>query len=92
VGITITAIEPSASMRAQAVTETSVDTGLVFRDGVAEQLPFDGGSVLAAVAATAAHCSERPAFYAEAHRVLVPGGILAIVCSRPGGQPNCPPL
>jgi hypothetical protein len=31
------------------------------------------------VAATAAHWFERPASYAEAHRILVPGAILAIV-------------
>jgi len=41
------------------------------------------GSTRAVVAATAAHWFERPAFYAEAHRILVPGGILAIVeCVR----------
>jgi len=57
--------------------------GLEFGDGVAEQLPRDGGSTRAVVAATAAHWFERPAFYAEAHRILVPGGILAIVeCVR----------
>lgn len=77
--VTITGIEPSASMRAQAVADTDDDAGLVFRDGVAEHLPFIAGSARAVVAATAAHWFERPAFYAEAHRVLVPGGILAIV-------------
>src|SRR6266851_355129 len=29
--------------------------------------------------ATSAHCFDRPAFYAEARRILVPGGIIAIV-------------
>lgn len=77
--ITIIGIEPSPSMRAQAVAEATDDPGLVFSQGVAEQLPFVGGSARAAVAATAAHWFERPAFYAEAHRILVPGGILAIV-------------
>jgi ubiquinone/menaquinone biosynthesis C-methylase UbiE len=77
--ITIIGIEPNPSMRAQAVADTSDETGLEFRDGVAEQLPRDGGSTRAVVAATAAHWFERPAFYAEAHRILVPGGILAIV-------------
>jgi len=37
------------------------------------------GSARAVVAATAAHWFRRPAFYAEAQRVLVPDGILAIV-------------
>ena len=66
-------------MRAQAVAETTDDTDLEFRDGVAERLSFDGGSARAVVAATAAHWFERPTFYAEAHRILVPGGILAII-------------
>ena len=50
-----------------------------FRDGVAERLPFVAGVARAVVAATTAHWFERPAFYAKAHRILVPGGILAIV-------------
>jgi SAM-dependent methyltransferase len=66
-------------MRAQAVAETTGDMDVEFRDGVAEHLPFDAGAARAVVAATAAHWFERPAFYAEAHRILVPGGILAIV-------------
>jgi SAM-dependent methyltransferase len=40
--ITIIGIEPSASMRAQAVADASDDAGVAFSDGVAEQLPFDG--------------------------------------------------
>lgn len=42
--ITIIGIEPSPSMRAQAVAETTDDTGLEFRDGVAERLPLIAGS------------------------------------------------
>jgi ubiquinone/menaquinone biosynthesis C-methylase UbiE len=53
--ITIISIEPSPSMRAQAVADTGDDAGLVFSDGMAERLPFDGGSARAVVAATAAH-------------------------------------
>jgi hypothetical protein len=53
--ITIIGIEPSASMRAQAVAETTDGTGLEFRDGVAERLPLIAGSARAVVAATAAH-------------------------------------
>jgi ubiquinone/menaquinone biosynthesis C-methylase UbiE len=75
--ITIIGIEPSPSMRAQAVAETTDGTGLEFRDGVAERLPLIAGSARAVVAATAAHWFDRPAFYAEAHRrhrQLKPGG------------------
>jgi ubiquinone/menaquinone biosynthesis C-methylase UbiE len=77
--VTIIGIEPSPSMRAQAIAETGDTAGLVFADGVAEQLPFAAESARAVVAATAAHWFERPAFYAEAHRILVPGGTLAVV-------------
>jgi ubiquinone/menaquinone biosynthesis C-methylase UbiE len=77
--IRIIGIEPSPAMRAQAVAQTADDTGLAFGDGVAEHLPFARGAVRALAAATAAHWFDRPAFYAEARRVLVPGGIIAIV-------------
>jgi hypothetical protein len=40
-------------MRAQAVADTSDETGLEFRDGVAEQVSLDGGSTRAVVAAAA---------------------------------------
>jgi len=78
--IKIVGIEPSPSMRAQAVAETADDPGgLTFRQGVAEQLPFISEVARAVVAATAAHWFDRPAFYAEARRILVPGGVIAIV-------------
>jgi SAM-dependent methyltransferase len=66
-------------MRAHAVAETADDTGLAFCDGVAEHLPFVCDAARAVVAATAAHWFDRPAFYAEARRILVPDGIIAIV-------------
>jgi ubiquinone/menaquinone biosynthesis C-methylase UbiE len=77
--IKIVGIEPSPAMRAQAAAETGDHTGLAFRDGVAEHMPFAGDAARAVVAATAAHWFERRAFYAEARRVLVPGGVIAIV-------------
>jgi ubiquinone/menaquinone biosynthesis C-methylase UbiE len=77
--IRIVGIEPSPSMRAQAVAETADDTGLAFNEGVAEHLPFIGDAARAVVAATAAHWFDRTAFYAEARRVLVPDGVIAIV-------------
>jgi ubiquinone/menaquinone biosynthesis C-methylase UbiE len=77
--IRIVGIEPSSSMRTKAVAETADGIGLTYSEGFAEHLPFDGGTAGAVVAATAAHWFDRPAFYAEARRILVPGGILAIV-------------
>jgi ubiquinone/menaquinone biosynthesis C-methylase UbiE len=75
--IRIIGIEPSPSMRAQAVAETA--DGVAFSDGVAEHMPFAGDAARAIVAATAAHWFDRPAFYAEARRILVPGGVIAII-------------
>ena len=42
-------------------------------------MPFAGDAARAVDAATAAPWFERRAFYAEARRVLVPGGVIAIV-------------
>jgi ubiquinone/menaquinone biosynthesis C-methylase UbiE len=72
-------VEPSAVMRAQAVAETPDAAGIAFIDGAAEAIPSGDGTANAVVAATAAHWFDQPAFYAEARRVLLPGGILAIV-------------
>jgi len=77
--IKIVGIEPSPSMRGRAVAETADHTGIAFSDGVAEHMPFAGDAARAVVAATAAHWFERRAFYAEARRVLLPGGVIAIV-------------
>ncbi len=77
--IRIVGNEPSPSMRAQAVAETTDDTGLAFSEGVAEHMPFAGDAARAVVAAAAAHWFDRPAFYAEARRILVPAGVIAIV-------------
>jgi ubiquinone/menaquinone biosynthesis C-methylase UbiE len=61
------------------VAETADGTGLALSEGVAEQMPLVGDAARAIVAATAAHWFDRPAFYAEAPRVLLPGGVIAIV-------------
>jgi len=85
VEITITGIESSASMRAQAVAETTDNTCLEFSDGVAEALPFIAAAARAVVAATAAYWFARPAFYAEAHRILVPGCAAKPLDAKRGG-------
>ena len=76
----VVGIEPSPVMRAQAVAETqdADANALAFVEGAAEAMPFDDNAAGAVVAATAAHWFDRPQFYGEAYRVLVPGGILAI--------------
>jgi SAM-dependent methyltransferase len=66
-------------MREQAKLATPPDSRLAFVDGTAESLPFDSNSLVAVTAAQAIHWFDRPKFYAEAARVLLPGGALAVI-------------
>lgn len=78
--VPVIGIEPASSMRHEA--EASRAPGQVridYRDGTAEALPIGDETARAVVAATAAHWFDRPAFYAEARRVLKPGGVLGII-------------
>ncbi|MCX8996980.1 class I SAM-dependent methyltransferase [Rhizobiaceae bacterium BDR2-2] len=77
--VPVVGVEPSAAMRSEAGSAPDTDARISYVDGVAEKLPAGDASVRAVVAATAAHWFDRPAFYREAHRVLVPSGVLAIV-------------
>src|SRR5207247_6687895 len=78
-------VEPLAEMREQlsaAVTDVEV------LDGSAEQLPLEDASVDAATAAAAFHWFELDRALPELHRVLRPGGRLAIIHNfRDPGQP-----
>lgn len=71
-------VEPSESMREQAIATGGIGNRIGYVDGRAEKLPFDNASIRAVCAATAAHWFDRTAFYAEASRVLVPKGLLII--------------
>lgn len=72
--MSVIGVEPSRPMR-----EKAMETGRNrYVDGRAEMLPFDDSSVRVVCAATAAHWFDRPAFYKEARRVLVPRGLLII--------------
>lgn len=75
--IPILGVEPAAAMRGVA-EEAGGRAGIRYLDGSAENMPATGRSLRAVTAATAAHWFDRPAFYREAARVLVPGGVLAI--------------
>jgi len=74
----VVGIEPASDMRLKAAAMSALTHGIAYTDGLAQQLPLAAGSARAVVAATAAHWFDRPTFYAEAHRVLMPSGILAI--------------
>ena len=75
----IVALEPSAGMRAEADAGTPPELEIEFRDGAAEQLPFVDGAATLVCVAQAIHWFDRPRFYAEARRVLAPGGTLAVL-------------
>jgi SAM-dependent methyltransferase len=84
-GADVLAVEPVAAMR--AVFEQSVPEARV-SDGTAEALPLDDGSVDAILVAQAFHWFDGPAALAEFHRVLRPGGRMALIWNRRlRGQP-----
>jgi SAM-dependent methyltransferase len=73
-GIRVTATDRSADQLAQAKQHPKV----VYLLGDASASQLAHGSVQLVTAAQAAHWFDLPAFYAEADRVLVPGGLLAL--------------
>ncbi len=79
VGVPIVGIEPASDMRSKADAMSAGVAGIAYRDGLARKLPIATRSARAVVAATAAHWFDRGEFFREAHRVLIPSGILAIV-------------
>ena len=52
----------------------------------AEQLPFDGGALDAVVTTSAFHFFDQPAALREFHRVLAPGGLVAVATITPSGR------
>ena len=76
---TIIGVEPNAEMRAQAMAATEPARRIGYRAGAAEALPFTDGSLDLVTAAQAAHWFDRPRFFAEAGRVLKPGGLLVFL-------------
>ncbi len=72
----ITAVEPSASMRATFVAQTP---GVEIREGSDVAIPLEDGSVDAVFAAQAFHWFEPTHALTEIHRVLVPGGGLGLL-------------
>lgn len=77
--IPIVGVEPLDEMRDNAKSAEPGAHAIAWIAGSAETLPAAVQSVRAVTAATAAHWFDRPVFYAEAARVLVPGGVLAII-------------
>lgn len=71
----VTALDPSADQLAHAVPHPRIR----YVQAPAERLAADGGSADLIAAAQAAHWFDLPAFYEEARRVAVPGGVVALV-------------
>ena len=78
----IVGAEPGAEMCAMAARSTATGCGIAYVRAKAEALPIAAGAAALVAAAQAAHWFDRPRFYAEAERVLGPGGVLAIVANH----------
>jgi len=84
-GARVIAVEPLAEMREQL---SAAVAGVEVLAGAAEQLPLEDDTIDAATAAAAFHWFELDRALPELHRVLHPGGRLAIVHNfRDPGQP-----
>jgi SAM-dependent methyltransferase len=75
-GATVIAVEPVAEMRAALPSSVRV------LDGTAEEIPLDAGTVDLVTVAQAFHWFDSDAALREIHRVLRPGGRLALVWNR----------
>ena len=77
----VVGVEPGHAMRDTADTAdtTKADDRIEYVDGRAEEVPFPTASAVLVLAAQAVHWFDRPAFYAEAARLLLPGGTVAVL-------------
>ncbi|SIO87336.1 class I SAM-dependent methyltransferase [Nocardiopsis sp. JB363] len=75
-GPRVVGVEPGRDMRATATAEGG---GVEYVDARAEALPFEDASTALVLTAQAVHWFDRPAFFAEAVRLLEPGGTLAVL-------------
>jgi SAM-dependent methyltransferase len=78
-GATVIAVEPVDGMRAELVQRVR---GVEALDGTAEAMPLPDGSADAVTAAQAFHWFDGQRALPEIHRVLRPGGALAVVYNR----------
>ena len=72
---TVYGVDMSEGMLNQAQSRS---TAVQWLRGPAEQLPFDDGAVDAVVTTSAFHFFDQPAALREFHRVLAPGGLVAV--------------
>jgi ubiquinone/menaquinone biosynthesis C-methylase UbiE len=76
-GVAGTAVEPNAAMRAQG--ERLALPAFVWREGRAEATGLEGESVDLATMASAFHWADATLALREFHRILKPGGVLALL-------------
>lgn len=76
-------VDMSEGMLDKARTKS---TGVSWMHGPAEQLPFEDQSVDAVVTTTAFHFFNQPAALREFHRVLTPGGLVAVTAIASRGS------
>jgi SAM-dependent methyltransferase len=72
-------IDPGEDMCREAVASTAAEDQIKYLIGTAEALPIATGAAGLITAAQAAHWFNRPRFYVEAHRLLRPAGVIAIM-------------
>ena len=77
--VAVIGIEPGDDMRRTAVANSKPTPNLSYLNFPAENLPFANKSVNGLFVAQAVHWFDRPRFYAEAARVLQPGGTLGLI-------------
>ena len=75
-GLTVTAIEPSAPMRAE------IPPGIPALDGTAEAIPLPDASVELVTVAQAFHWFNQAEAMAEFSRILTPGGQVALIWNQ----------
>ncbi|MDX8503128.1 class I SAM-dependent methyltransferase [Mesorhizobium sp. VK4C] len=78
-GYHIMALEPNEGMRRYAASRTPPGMLITYVDGIAENIPVADQSVQLLTAASAVYRFDRPVFYQEAERVLILGGVLALI-------------
>ena len=76
------AIEPGRDMRRVLMRRFAMEADVHVADATAEDMKLPTGFAALIVACTAFHWFDTPRFYAEAERVLAPGGVLAMIRNR----------
>ncbi|MBB4428332.1 ubiquinone/menaquinone biosynthesis C-methylase UbiE [Bradyrhizobium sp. CIR48] len=78
----ICGLEPSSTMIKRAIDATDPDRPIHFLKSTAERLPLSDRTIGGITAAGAAQLFDRTLFYAEAQRVLIENGLLAILQNK----------